>query len=82
MAINNVSVQDDGGFLPDTILLIQCYYYHRETHLLNVLSVQAMIPPKRFDTFFPDWGMLRTSRYVQFFLQTTTAPRRFGTPSR
>ena len=31
MAIN-VSVQHDGGFLPDIILLTQCYY-HRGTRL-------------------------------------------------
>ena len=29
-----------------------------------------MIPPKRFDIFPPDWGMLRRSRCVQTFLQT------------
>ena len=28
----NVSVQYDGGFLPDIVLLTQCYY-HRETRL-------------------------------------------------
>ena len=32
MAINNVSVQYNGGFLFDMILLTQCYY-HRETRL-------------------------------------------------
>ena len=31
MAIN-ISVQYNGGLLPDMILLIQCYY-HRETRL-------------------------------------------------
>ena len=30
------------------------------------------IPPKRFDIFPPDWGMLRRSRCVQFFLLSTT----------
>ena len=30
-----------------------------------------MIPPKRFDIFSPDWGMLRRPRRVQIFLQTT-----------
>ena len=29
-----------------------------------------MIPPERFDSFPPDWGMLRRSRCVQIFLQT------------
>ena len=32
MAINNVSVQYNGGYLPDIILLTQCYY-HWGTHL-------------------------------------------------
>ena len=32
MAINNVSVQYNGGLLPDIILLTQCYY-HRRTRL-------------------------------------------------
>ena len=32
MAINNISVQYNGGFLLDIILLTQCYY-HRGAHL-------------------------------------------------
>ena len=32
MAIN-VSVQHNGGFLPDIILLTQCYYHHRGSRL-------------------------------------------------
>ena len=36
MAINNVSVQHNRGFLPDIILLTQCYY-HRGTRL-NVIK--------------------------------------------
>ena len=69
MAIN-VSVQYNGGLLPDIILLTQCYY-HRGTRLnamkrfcicsrwshLNVLTI-----------FPPDWGMLRRSRRVLIFL--------------
>ena len=55
MAIN-VSVQYNGGLLPDIILLTQCYY-HRGTRLnaMNeeVLYLQPMIPPKRFDIFSP-----------------------------
>ena len=50
MAIN-VSVQYDGGFFPDIILLTQCYY-HRE----EVLYFQLLIPPKRFDIFPPRLG--------------------------
>ena len=63
MAINVRSVQHNGGFLPGTILLTQCYY-HRGTRLnamknLFLYYLQPMIPPKRFDIFPPDWGMLR-----------------------
>ena len=37
IAINNVSVQhNNGGFLPGTIVLVQCYY-HRGTRL-NVMK--------------------------------------------
>ena len=58
MAIN-VSVQHNGGFLPGFILLTRCYY-HRGTRLNKcheeVLYLQPMIPPKRFDNFPPDWG--------------------------
>ena len=34
----------------------------------EVLYLQTMIPPKGFDIFPPDWGMLRRSRCVQNFL--------------
>ena len=52
MAIN-VSVQYDGGFLPDIILLNQCYY-HRGTRLnAEMLYFQLLIPPQRFDIFSP-----------------------------
>ena len=57
MAIN-VSVQYDGGFLPDIVLLTQCYY-HRGTRLKcheEVLYFQLLIPPKRFDIFSPRLG--------------------------
>ena len=51
MAIN-VSVQYDGGFLADIILLTQCsgdpFKCHEE-----VLYFQLLIPPKRFDIFPP-----------------------------
>ena len=62
MAIN-VSVQYDGGFLPDIILLTQ-----RLNVMEEVLYFQLLIPPKRFDFFPPDWGMLRRSRCIQIFL--------------
>ena len=57
MAINVVSVQYNGGLLP-IILLTQCYY-HRGTRLNAMkrvfLSLQPMIPLKRFDIFPPVW---------------------------
>ena len=72
MAIN-VSVQYNGGFLPDIVLTVDPMLLpsgrrnpskcHEE-----VLSLQPMIPPKHFDIFPPDWGMLRRSRCVQIFL--------------
>ena len=54
MAIN-ISAQYNGGLLPDIILLTQCYYHNRGTRLNDeeVLYLQPMIPPKRFDIFPP-----------------------------
>ena len=52
MAIS-VNVQHNGGFSPCVILLTQSYY-HRGTRLNDMkrfLSLQPMIPPKRFDIF-------------------------------
>ena len=69
MAIN-VSVQYNGGLLPDIILLTQPSGNPFKCHE-EVLYLQPMIPPiKRFDIFPPDWGMLRRSRRVQIFLST------------
>ena len=45
---------------PQSITTLKC---HDE-----VLYLQPMIPPKRFDIFPPDWGMLRRSRRVLIFL--------------
>ena len=63
MAINNVSVQHNGGFLPGIILFVgpmllpwgNPFKCHEE-----ILYLQPMIPPtKRFDIFPPDlWGMM------------------------
>ena len=49
----NVSVQYNGGLIPDIILLTRCYYHrgHEE-----VLYLQPIIPPKRFDIFSPLTG--------------------------
>ena len=71
MAINAVSVPYHGGFLPDMILLTQCYYLPSGNPIKcyeEVLSLQPMIQPKGFDIFSPDWGILRRSRCVQLFL--------------
>ena len=54
----DVNVQYNGGFLPDIILLTRCYM-HRGTCLKcheEVLYLQPLIPPKRFDIFFPITG--------------------------
>ena len=64
MAIN-VNVQYNGGLLPDIILLTQCYL-DRGTRLNAMkrfcIYLQPLIPPKRFDIFFPpNRGMLRRS---------------------
>ena len=75
MAIN-VSVQYNGRLLPGIILLLtqQCYY-HRAIRLNAMksffVSLTPMIPPKRSDVFPPDWEMLRRSRCVQIFLETS-----------
>ena len=69
MAIN-VSVQYNGGLLPGIILLPQCYY-HRGTRLNDMkrfcIYLKPTIPPKRFDIFPPDWGMLRRSSSHSFW---------------
>ena len=71
MAINVVSVQYNGGFHPYIILLTQ-RYYHSLGNLIKcheeILSLQPMIQPKRFDIFPPDWGMLRRSRRVHIYI--------------
>ena len=77
MAIKVSAVQNNGGLLPDIILLdpvllpsgdpLKC---HEE-----VLSLQPMMSPKRFDIFPPDWGMLRRSRCVQIFLLKKVSPK-------
>ena len=59
MAIN-VSVQYNGGLLPDIMLLIQCYF-HRGTkpfkcHEEVLYFLQPLILPKRFDIFSPLTG--------------------------
>ena len=67
-AINVVSVQHNAGFLPGIILhpMLRSSENPFRCHE-EVLHSQPMIPPKRFDIFSPDWGMLRRSRCVQIF---------------
>ena len=65
MAIN-VSVQYNGGLLPDIILLTQCYY-HRGTRLnvMKMFCICSLRPHLNVLTFPPpDWGMLRRSRLL------------------
>ena len=42
------------------MLLTQCYYHRGKWHE-EVVHLQSVIPPKSFDIFPPDWGMLRWS---------------------
>ena len=70
MAIN-ISVQYNGGLLPDIILLTQCYY-HRGTRLnasMKRFCICSLWSHLNVLTFFSlDWGMLRRSRRVLIFL--------------
>ena len=53
MAIN-VDVQCNGELLPDILLLLtQCYYHRGKPFKCHdeVLYLQPMIPPNRFDIF-------------------------------
>ena len=65
-----INVQHNGRFLAGIILLTQCSYHRGNPFKCHeeVLYLQPMIPPKRFDIFPPDRGMLRRSRCVQIFL--------------
>ena len=61
----NVSVQyNNGGLLPDIILLTQCYYYHRGTRLNAI-----MFSPKPFDNFPPEGGCSKGLDAFRFFLK-------------
>ena len=69
MEINNVSVQYNGGLLPDNILLTRCgcigepVGYHEE-----VVSLQPMFPPKALDIFPPEGGCSKGLDAFRFFL--------------
>ena len=57
MTINNVNVQYNGGFLPDIILLTQCYYRRRTR--LNVMKrfhLYSLWPYQIILKFFPLTG--------------------------
>ena len=69
MAIN-VNVQYNGGFLPDIILLTQCYL-HRGTCLnaMKRFCICSLGSHLNVLKFFPhNRGMLRRSRCVLIFL--------------
>ena len=60
MAIN-VSVQYEGGLLPDIIMTVDPMLLPSGNPFKcheDVLSLQSMIPPKRFDIFPPVWDAL------------------------
>ena len=65
----NVSVQYNGGLLPDVILSTRCSYigesfwYHEE-----VLSLQPMFPLKPLDTLPLEVDAQKVFRCVQIFL--------------
>ena len=70
MAIN-VSVQYNGGLLPDIVLLTRCNY-HRGTRLnaMKRFCICSLRSHLNVLTFFPpDWGMLRRSRCVLIFFK-------------
>ena len=67
----NVSVQYNGGLLPDIIILLTQCYYHRRTRLnaMKRFCICSLWSHLTVLTFFPpDWGMLRRSRRVLIFL--------------
>ena len=65
----DVSVQYNGGFSTDIQLLTVCYY-HPGNRLIcqEILSLQPMFLPKRFDIFSRDGGMLRRFGSVRNFI--------------
>ena len=76
----NVSVQYNGGLLPDIILSTRCSYigepfrYHEE-----VLSLQPMFPPKPLDTLPLEVDAQEGLDAFRFFFNTTSdgrAPQR------
>ena len=73
----NVSVQYNGGLLPDIVLLTQCYY-HRGTRSNAMERFCICSLPSHLNalTFFPpDWVLLRRSGRVQIYSIQDTATR-------
>ena len=71
MAIN-ASIQYNGDsprhYNVDPMLLSMLHTINPFKRHEEVLSLQSIIPPKRFDISSPDWGMLRRSRCVHIFI--------------
>ena len=69
MEINVVSVQYNGGLLPDIILFTRCgyigepFWYHEK-----VLSLQPIFLPKPLDIFSPEGGCSEGLDAFRFFL--------------
>ena len=77
MAVN-VSVQFNGGFLPDIMLLTQCCYHHRGNAITYEFFVSYAGSHLNILTFFSlittvYWGMLLTEGLdaFRFFTRTT-----------
>ena len=66
---DEVSIQYNGGILPNIILLTQ-RDNHWGTHLnaMKILCLCSLLSHLSVSTFFPLCGMLRRSRCVQIFL--------------
>ena len=62
----NVSVQYNGGLLPDIILLTRCSYIGEPVYE-EVLSLQPMFPPKPLDIFPPEDGCSEGLDAFRFF---------------
>ena len=70
----NISVQYNGGFLPDIILLTLFDYIGEPFEYLVEFLSQSMFPPRYFDNFSRKGGCSeRFFRYVQIFVQTVAS---------
>ena len=79
MAIN-VSVQYNGGLLPDIILLTQCYFHRgtRSNAMKRFCIIQPLIPPKRLDIFPPlTGGCSEGLGAFSFFFKNISVSTRF-----